>query len=171
MHQHPTALVGWFVAWSDFWLLSHLSHTINTLLHDDISTKKMINNFSTFNNCLLHTSYNTIEPIKNICGLWGGMLWLIYGTVNSVESGEFTGAVKYLLDHVCVPNILFGQKKCPILLGADLFPWAFVVDCQCTKKQSSTREKTQNSRIELKTNGKVFFTPSLMRLLWYLRKD
>ena len=25
------------------------------------------------------------------------MLWSIYGTVNSVESGEFTGAVKYLL--------------------------------------------------------------------------
>ena len=53
----------------------------------------MINTFSTFNNCL--PSYDTIEPIKNICGLWGGMLWLIYGTVNSAESSEFAGAVKY----------------------------------------------------------------------------
>ena len=25
------------------------------------------------------------------------MLWLIYSTVNSVESGDFTGAVKYLI--------------------------------------------------------------------------
>ena len=25
------------------------------------------------------------------------MLWSIYGTVNSLESSEFTGAVKYLL--------------------------------------------------------------------------
>ena len=98
VHEAPTPNhFDWLVhGMVRFLAICHTYHTPSTHFSMMKSQQKMINNFSTFNNCLLHTSYDTIEPIKNICGLWGGMLWSIYSTVNSVESVEFTGAVKYL---------------------------------------------------------------------------
>ena len=107
-HQHPAASVGGCVTWLDFWSFFNVvtPHTHDPLTFGEQNlNKNMIYNFSTFNHCLLHTSYNMIEPFYNISRHLGGMLWSIYGTVNSAESGEFTGAVKYPL-LLCTPVVL-----------------------------------------------------------------
>ena len=44
------------------------------------------------------------------------MLWLIYSTVNSAKSGEFTGAVKYLII-VSTPYLVPTEKHYQCLHG------------------------------------------------------